>query len=173
MKCHFCDAEATVHLTEVVNGQMVELHLCAAHAQEKGADFSQGFPTADFFSAFSNLFAGPELLEGQARLSCSHCGMTYTDFTKSGRLGCEKCYETFKEILIPLIQRVQRAGVHHGKSPLPGDPKKRKRESEVQQLQAKLKTAIAAEDYEEAARLRDAIKKAEAAEKGSGKADGS
>ena len=36
MKCHHCDNQATVHLTQILNGQMHKMDLCETCAQAKG-----------------------------------------------------------------------------------------------------------------------------------------
>ena len=36
MKCHHCDKQATVHLTQILNGQMHKMDLCESCAQAKG-----------------------------------------------------------------------------------------------------------------------------------------
>ena len=86
--------------------------------------------------------------------------MSYGDFVKSGRLGCEKCYDAFKKILMPLIKRVQRNVLHLGKRPLPGDEKGKVR-AQLYQLQRRLAQAVENENFEDAARLRDEIKQLE------------
>ena len=164
MKCHLCESEATVHLTEIINGQMVELHLCEEHAVAKGANFTQPFSATDFFSSLSELLSPPESLQKNAETVCPSCQMNYGDFVKSGRLGCEKCYETFKKILIPLIKRVQRSTLHLGKRPLPGDAKGHVRAA-LHKLQRRLAQAVENENFEEAARLRDEIKQVEEQQK--------
>jgi len=161
VKCHLCDTEATVHLTEIVNGQMVELHLCEEHAKAKGADITQPFSSADFFSSLTDILSPLDALQKTSDLACANCGMTYADFSKSGRLGCEKCYESFTKLLLPLIKRVQRSTTHLGKRPpLPGDEKGKNR-ALLYKLQKQLAQAVEKESYEEAARLRDEIKQLE------------
>lgn len=160
MKCHFCDKEATVHLTEIMNGQIMEIHLCEEHAKEKGGFFNQPFSAADFFSAFSDVLNEPTFIREGAQMVCPECQMTYADFAKSGRLGCAKCYDSFKEALLPLIKRVQRATGHQGKRPFPVS-EKGKKQLKIQGLQRELELCINAEDFERAAKLRDEIKKLE------------
>jgi protein arginine kinase activator len=164
VNCHFCDKEATVHLTEIVNGQMVELHLCEEHAREKGADFIQSFSAADFLATFSNIFSSPALQGEISKLACPACQMSWQDFSKLGRLGCAECYDAFQKPLEPLLRRIQRSGVHQGKRPVPGRAKARPA-AEIRRLQAKLKRAVEAEDFEAAAKLRDEIRTLENASK--------
>ena len=168
MKCHFCDKEATVHLTEIINNQMVELHLCEEHAAEKGAESGQTFSVSDFLSGFADFFSDTQMMKETAQKTCPTCGMSFEDFSKSGRLGCGNCYESFKASLLPLIKKVQRSTQHVGKTPLLTD-KSGKIRVKIQQLQNQLRQAVEREDYEEAAKIRDEIKKREnpSKEKGS------
>ncbi len=98
---------------------------------------------------------------------CPRCHMRRTDFKKTGRFGCAECYEAFAEELPPLLKAMHRSDHHAGKIP--------KREgarvtanAELAALQKKMDKAIAAENFEEAAKLRDQIaqtrKRVEAAE---------
>jgi protein arginine kinase activator len=161
VKCHLCEAEATVHLTEVINGQMMELHLCEEHAKVKGMDLTQPFSSADIFSGLTDILSPFTEAQRPTELVCSNCGMNYSDFSKGGRLGCEKCYESFRKVLLPLIKRVQRSLTHLGKRPpIPGDEKGKVR-ARLYKLQKQLAQAVENESYEEAARLRDEIKKLE------------
>jgi protein arginine kinase activator len=164
MKCDFCTNEATVHLTEIINGQVVEMHLCETCAKEKGTDFTQPFSAADLFQNFSYVLNEPGFIQKSSQIVCSNCGMTYADFSKSGRLGCGECYENFKKALLPLIKRVQRSVVHKGKRPVPGN-EKGKAQLQVQRLQKQLENCIETENFEQAAKIRDEIKKLESRKK--------
>ena len=87
---------------------------------------------------------------------CPHCGLSKSDFEKTGRLGCPRCYETFGRALQPLLKKIHRGGKHYGKVPA------RHMESDILAerlflLQDRLQKSISAEDYEEAACLRDNI----------------
>jgi protein arginine kinase activator len=90
---------------------------------------------------------------------CPSCGFTQTDFKKVGRLGCAQCYETFAEPLQGLLKSMHKETRHVGKV-----PKQMLTSQEItariQQLQKKLDLVIAAENFEEAALLRDQIKQA-------------
>lgn len=168
MKCDFCPKEATVHLTEIINGQIIEMHLCETCAKEKGTDFTQPFSAADLFQTFSNVLNEPGLVQQSSQMVCSACGMTYADFSKSGRLGCEKCYESFKKVLLPLIKRVQRSVLHQGKRPAAG-AERGKAQLQIQRLQKQLEQCIETENFEQAAKIRDEIKKLESKKRSSKK----
>lgn len=165
MTCDLCGKnKAAVHLTEIVNGQKRELHLCEFCAKEKGVEASAQFPTPLFGAGLPELLAGlsdfgVKLEAGEkAKLVCSQCGMTYEDFRKSGRLGCSNCYKAFERFLAPLLKRIHGAAQHVGKTPMMAAPKKAAGKASLMQLKERLKTAVAQEDFEEAVRLRDQIR---------------
>ncbi|MFQ6031676.1 MAG: UvrB/UvrC motif-containing protein, partial [Candidatus Zixiibacteriota bacterium] len=88
---------------------------------------------------------------------CSTCGMHFSDFSKTGSLGCGNCYTTFKSQLNDLLRKIHGSIQHRGKAPFtPGDVMKPLREE--RRLQEELKRAIQEENFEEAAQLRDRIK---------------
>jgi protein arginine kinase activator len=163
MVCNICGTnEATIHLTEIVNDQMVEVHLCETCAQEKGTEFKTHFNMSDLLSGFADLAkefvggAGPE----KTLLKCMNCGLSYEEFGRSGRLGCPECYESFAKYLLPLIKRVQHSTQHTGKQPSRLSPTLRPNQ-ELKELQTRLQKLIGQEEFEEAARLRDQIRQIE------------
>jgi len=158
MVCNVCGANpATIHLTEIINSQMMEIHLCEACAEEKGTDFKTHFNVADLLAGLSEA-VGEETAERKVDiLICPECGLGYEEFTKNGRLGCGACYDSFSKYLMPLIKRVQRSAQHVGKRPSRIPPEAEARH-ELKILQEKLKKSVLKEDFEEAASLRDQIK---------------
>ena len=160
MLCEACkQTQATVHLTEIVNEQMTELHLCEACANQKGAQVESHFGLADLLSELAD-FSKPQELEETPVKTCPSCGMTYEDFRKVGRLGCAQCYQTFKRSLGSLLKRIHGSPIHLGKSPArqvaPAAAK-----TELVELKRRLGKAIEREEFEEAARLRDQIRRTE------------
>ena len=160
MVCEVCkQTQATVHLTEIVNEQMSELHLCEVCASQKGAQVESHFGLADLLSELADFSKTQEPEEGGGK-ACPSCGMTYEDFRKVGRLGCANCYSTFKRSLGSLLKRIHGAPIHLGKSPArlvkPAHVK-----GELMELKRKLGRAIEREEFEEAARLRDQIRRME------------
>jgi len=160
MLCELCkQTQATVHLTEIVNEQMTELHLCEACANQKGAQVESHFGLADMLSGLAD-FSKTQEPEEVSSKTCANCGMTYDDFRKVGRLGCAECYTAFKRSLGSLLKRIHGSPIHLGKSParLVKSPKAK---SELADLKRKLEHAIESEEFEEAARLRDQIRRME------------
>jgi protein arginine kinase activator len=116
----------------------------------------------------SDLLAGLADLGGvqepaiKESVKCSFCGFTLVDFQRTGRLGCPKCYETFKDQLAPLLRRIHGQDRHMGKLPIRAVSGKLSKEArELHTLKIGLQKAISTEAFEEAASLRDRIKKIE------------
>jgi protein arginine kinase activator len=155
MKCHHCDNQATVHLTQIINGQMHKMDLCESCAQEKGVT------NPDNLSIGSLLDDQPKFDSSTASLTCESCGTTHQDFKKGGRLGCEACYHVFRPVLEPLLDGMH-AGINHlGKVPTRSVGKKKVVENE-DALRKALQKAVEEENYEKAAELRDRLKKLQA-----------
>jgi protein arginine kinase activator len=167
MKCQECkERQATLHFTKIVNGEKIEFHVCEVCAQQK-SDLLPGmhnsFSIHNLLSGFLDLEKGPETL-GRSQsptLRCPRCGLTYSQFSSSGRFGCAECYEAFGERLEPVLSKVHSGNVtHQGKIPhRSGTVLKTKRE--LDEYKKKLKAAINNEAFEDAAELRDHIRKLE------------
>ncbi|MBI4437117.1 MAG: UvrB/UvrC motif-containing protein [Candidatus Omnitrophica bacterium] len=163
MVCDVCKTnQATVHLTEIIDEEMTELHLCEECARKKSASMEQHFGLSDLLAGLADL--GSQLgQEADTKIACLNCGLTYDDFKRIGRLGCSECYQAFRKSLTGLLKRIQGSGQHVGKSPkkmpvqTPSAPPKEKPKSELQELREELKIAVQEEAFEEAARLRDKI----------------
>jgi len=161
MLCDICGKnEATVHLTEIINEQMTKLHLCEECAKKKGAEMEEHFGLADLLAGLANLDTPVETMKDK-KVKCAACGMTYSDFKKIGRLGCGQCYEAFKTYLAPLLKRIHGSDIHMGKSPEKKARTTKSRKIDIEQLRRRLKRAVELEEFEEAAQLRDEIKKYE------------
>lgn len=166
MRCDACGGEnPVVHLTEVVEDEPKTLHLCAACAEERGVDS----PATPDNLLLAGVLAQMELASkgksgglvggaGSTPPPCGFCGLTFATFRETGRLGCPHCWTSFERQLRPLLQRVQGATQHVGKVYLPPDPSASEREKRLEGLRKKLDRAVALEDFERAAELRDAIR---------------
>ena len=86
MQCDICHkSEATVHLTEIIDEQITELHLCEECARQKGAQMEQHFGLADLLAGLADL--GQQFEVGaKSETKCPNCGLTYQDFRRIGRL---------------------------------------------------------------------------------------
>ena len=160
MLCDICKKNpATVHLTEIIDNQMNELHLCEQCAHEKSVQMEQKFGLSDLLAGLAE-FGKPTKETEIVSLKCPNCGMTYANFKKIGRLGCPECYTAFHKYLGPLLKRIHGSSVHLGKSPFK-TAKAVKKKVDTQDLRQKLQKAIEEEEFEEAARIRDQIKESE------------
>ncbi len=171
MLCNVCGKnESTIHLTEIINSQMVELHLCETCSQEKGNELKPQLSLNDLLSDLSDMSS---LLGGQKKeaLECRVCSLTYEEFGKTGRLGCPDCYDAFIKPLYLLIKRIQKDTQHVGKRPAKA-PQESSSRLNMRDLQERLRKSIQQEEFEEAARIRDQIKQLEDKMKKSGGGNG-
>jgi protein arginine kinase activator len=165
MLCDICGKNpATVHLTEIIDDQMNELHLCEDCARTKSSTMEQQFGLSDLLAGMVD-FEQPNKDEGSAAVKCPNCNLTYADFKKIGRLGCGQCYNVFRKYLAPLLKRIHGSSQHVGRSPLKAETISgagvTKRKMDLQELKDRLAKAIEKEAFEEAARLRDQIREME------------
>ena len=159
MKCQYCSSPATVHLTDIVNKQKKELHLCQACAEQKKLIAKQELNLPAILQTLIGQHVGRPNDE-LARLTCPQCGIKYMEFRAQGRLGCPHDYLAFQAGLEPLLQRIHRATRHIGKTPRRVVPPLRP--AELVELRRLLQAAVEAEAFEEAARLRDLLRQKEA-----------
>lgn len=161
MLCDICHKSvATVHLTEIIDEQMAELHLCENCARQKSMEMEQQFGLADLLAGLSS-FGEQIEAQGVMKLKCRLCGMSYENFKKMGRLGCSECYESFKPYLKPLLKKIHGSSQHIGKSLAKKafvSKVSKVKLSQLDVLKNKLQVAIQKEEFEEAAKLRDKIK---------------
>ena len=116
MTCEVCQTEnATVHLTQIINGKMQKIDLCEKCAKEKGVADPAGFSLADMLLG---LGAADEMKSASSEeLVCPQCGFTQPDFKKTGRLGCPQCYVTFGDGLNVILKDMHKGVSHKGKIP--------------------------------------------------------
>lgn len=163
--CERCKkAKATFHLTNIDrSGNKYERHLCDSCAGEEGL-LQTAKATVDLNEILENFIAGSKT--GAAELSqlvCSECGISYVEFRNQGLLGCPHDYEVFKEQIGRLLERTHDGETEHrGKAPK-SLGLVRKPHQDLRRLKRQLEEAVAAEDYERAAELRDRIREMEKA----------
>jgi protein arginine kinase activator len=157
MLCDNCGKEpAKIHYKEMKDNKVTEYHLCERCANEKGVQIP---PKKESFS-MSNILAGMAEEVDSDMTRCPGCGLTYSEFRDTGRLGCSQCYTAFKDQLKPLLRRIHGSNVHTGKSPHSSESVFQKRR-EIESLRAELDRAIDREEFEKAAEIRDRIKNLE------------
>lgn len=160
MNCQHCDLEASVHLTETVDGTTREVHLCPACARRSGVLVSQPPPELGLEAVVQTLIINHvgELVGELARLRCGLCGQKFMEFRTGGRLGCPHDYELFRAGLLPIVLRMHGSTRHVGKRPKRRDAEANERLS----MRARLRKTINDEDYEQAAMLRDQLRRKDA-----------
>lgn len=138
------------------------MDLCKSCAEEKNVSDPSDFSMANLLFELS---AGGNAEEtkaaaGSSDLKCEGCGMTQSDFKKSGRLGCSRCYETFEANLMPLLKGMHKGEQHIGKVP-PGFSTNQVSAEKLKLLRRELDAAVRSENFEAAAQIRDRIRKLE------------
>ncbi len=178
MLCQNCKKnQATFHYKSNDNGHVTEKHLCSECASKEGYTSDGMFNTHSSFgmldSFFSdtqdNIFGGilgnmlgtSPYIKTSAVSVCQKCGMRYSDFAKHGTLGCPDCYTAFSAYLMPTVKQIHGNTRHNGKFP-EGIQEKVQTQNKLKSLKEKLQQAVANEDYESAAKLRDEIRAMEA-----------
>lgn len=154
MKCEICsDNEATVRYTEVVDNQIVKMNLCEVCAEKKGVTIQTPFSIADLLAGLTDLGLRQE---ENIDTDCPGCGLSYRDFRKTGRLGCDRCYDAFEKGLNALIEAVHKSTRHAGKIPVRGGSGLGEMNA-IRELEDRLRSAVTKEEFEKAAQLRDRI----------------
>ncbi len=160
MLCEKCNERpASIFVKQIMNGEIKEMHLCHECAQTMEMQLSFD----NFFKEMlGNLFVDhpsgiPKGFKTVDSYKCGNCGLTYDSFKKTGRFGCNECYNKFRNQLSAVFKTVQGSSEHQGKIPHKSGAaiiSARK----IENLKQALSKAIEQEEYEEAARLRDEIK---------------
>ena len=180
MLCQNCGKnEVNFRYTQIINGVKKEMALCDKCAKSLGLeslDFNMPINFSSFLGDFFEetdenflpSFTKPEILQ------CKNCGMTYDEFTKTGKFGCSNCYDVFSNGLDNVLKNIHGSSTHVGrkskqeekgkvnklektektKENKPADEK----EEKIKKLNEELKQAIKEERYEDAAKIRDQIK---------------
>ena len=167
MKCQKCEKPATFHITDLIDGEPKELHLCEQCALSFLApahdDSSEVMPAMAGLLA-QHLAVG-ETAEELARLdqqACLVCGITFLEFRKQGRLGCPHDYVCFQKELDPLLVNIHGETQHVGKVPKFCSVNA-EQQTQLIRLRREMKEAVADEAYERASELRDEIRGIECA----------
>jgi protein arginine kinase activator len=103
--------------------------------------------------------------------TCPNCKTTFEDFAQTAALGCVTCYETFGDLLEPVIRRMHGVAKRpsHGTPPDMApqsqsvaseniDPSTKLNFMVRDELEMELHLALLEEDYERAAQIRDKLK---------------
>lgn len=162
MMCENCGKNpATTHIHSVINGEVYEKNLCGYCAAAEGYMNPSKTSLADMLiSMFGDTITKTKLSD---TTRCNICGCTFSDIAEKGKVGCANCYSTFYDELLPYLKRVHGSTKHTGNHPNRA-PLVVKQEDKIGELRAKLAGLIKAENFEEAAIVRDEIKELEGKE---------
>jgi len=173
MKCDFChNNKASIHLIKIQGNKVERVNICKECAKDfpflADEDFYNDIARVlyNFFSRGngSSFSSGDKKILRNLRYSrnrkCSFCGIDLRTIKKIGRVGCGNCYSEFKDILFPVIKSIQGSLENKGKIPV-NTSRKIRLEKSIRDLKRKLQNEIIIENFEEAAKIRDRIKKLE------------
>lgn len=163
MMCEDCGANPAVfHFVTIKNDERTERNLCPS-CMAKYKKQLPGFDIKNLAGMLGNLLdgkkaPGKEQIDPEtAAITCEQCGMSYGEFRKGGMLGCAECYHAFREPMTALLQRIHGNTQHAGRIP-GGVHSGTSIRMNIDRLRQQLQKAVAAEEYEQAAKLRDAIR---------------
>jgi protein arginine kinase activator len=161
--CEQCETrEAVVLLKKVDGGEVRVLHLCERCAAERGVppgEETAKTPLGAFLAAMGqDTLAEAPVSSGAGLAACPGCGATLQDFRRTGRLGCAECWTTFEGPLRALVRRVHGATHHAGEFYLPPGAEPVDRGALARRLREQLESAVANENFEVAAELRDRLR---------------
>ena len=179
MLCENCGKhDANVKYTQIINGEKKEMNLCEECSKKLGVsnmDFKMPISFSSFLGDFFNEFENDTFLpefNPIKELKCDRCGMTFEEFMNTGKFGCGNCYEIFESKIDPILKNIHGANRHIGRlgkvdpiTKLNSDISnnkssiKNENQSEESQLKEELNIAIKEERYEDAAIIRDKLKK--------------
>lgn len=181
MLCENCGKkEANIQYTQVINGKKKQVFLCEECSKKLGLEdemkfnfpinFSSFF--GDFLEDFENTDFIPTLYT-KKDIRCDYCDTSFEDFINTGKFGCGHCYDAFHSKIDPILKKIHGSNRHTGRIGNIKESKKlfaeyektevevKEEKSELQKLKKDLKQAIKEERYEDAAKIRDEIKKQE------------
>jgi len=172
MKCDLCNTnEATIYLIRIQDNTVKRINICEECAKKysflSDEDFHNDFANIlyEFFGEGSNPASGRVKkiwgnLSYRRNRKCPYCGIDLETIKKTGLVGCGNCYRELGSALLPLIKNIQGTLENKSKAPL-NTSKKIRAEVSIRKLRHKLQNEILIENFEEAARIRDKIKRLE------------
>lgn len=162
MQCQKCDKPATFHITDLVDGEPKEVHLCEVCAKEFLAPLAEEADSVvpEMAGLLAQQLAIGQTAEELAELDgrvCPVCGISFLEFRKQGRLGCPHDYVHFSKELEPLLVNIHGETQHIGKTPANGSGNA-EQQTQLIRLRREMKEAVSKEEYERASEIRDEIK---------------
>ena len=175
MLCSNCGKnEANVRYTRIINGEKTEFALCEECAKKVGLDDIDFSMPINFTNFLSDFFEDDAILPSFAKVGlekCPKCSLTYNEFVNNGKFGCGECYNAFSDRLDAILKNLHGSYKHTGRAPknIVKEIDIQKQETQTKKVDEKqekigklnkdLQKAIKEERYEDAAKIRDEIKK--------------
>ncbi|MBN1867177.1 UvrB/UvrC motif-containing protein [Candidatus Sumerlaeota bacterium] len=184
-KCMKCDRPATYRITKILKGKVFDILLCAEHAQAYSPHLQKP-DSSKLMELLQQFFKEQQeagaVQEGEETSPvCSNCGLSFEAYRKTLLLGCSECYQSFERLLVPDLRKIHGATSHDpetasrpaGEAPatqvfpqtektIPMLKVETEEEDEsipsIATLRDEMREAIAHEDFELAAQLRDRIR---------------
>lgn len=160
MLCEKCSKnKATTHIRTVVNGVVREINLCEACAAKEGYSNISHSSLAGMLASMLGESVNSRFLSEE--IVCPVCKSSFRNIAETGKVGCAECYKTFNNQLLPYLKRVHGSTKHIGKVPNSAPLIVKETKETVASLRLELNRLVNEEKYEEAAVIRDKIKKME------------
>jgi protein arginine kinase activator len=164
MLCRRCRKnEAEFVIKAAIKNKLTRLMLCPKCLSLKEKELGLGKGTLSYYAVplRGAAYAQAAPVSGRdARLKCPFCTLAYGEFRETGLLGCPHCYDAFRPQLEYFVRHMTGFSRHAGRAPAAadGELKLKAIKFDSASLQAGIKSAVAREDFEKAARLRDILK---------------
>lgn len=169
--CDRCESPATVHMTELNQGEKVERHFCEECARALAVP-QPSKELAKLLKSFEPIQNLARRKASHTNLACPECGMTYAEFRQHGRFGCPHDYKAFGDEVSRLLKRIHGSTEYSGPAPDGRQIEGGRAVDELTRIRARLEQAVADEDYEQAARLRDEMRRMPRGEPGPRRTEG-
>ena len=179
MICDNCGKnEVEILIKQVMNQEIKNINLCRSCAEEMGftpkvmPSITISLSLADGSQKKRRVIRSKSLPGKRETLSdslcCTACGTKFSTFQEEGLLGCPKCYEDFRAPLGAYLQKTQGSESHWIASDIfkdiglvaggaEFDPDDAGNAEDITRLRLEMYNAVAREDYERAAELRDML----------------
>lgn len=171
MQCERCNKKkATVFYRENINGRIKALRLCGdcAEVMEEAGELEDMSTVLSGAHSPLLAFTGtgcPIPLWGDvvdaSKKTCPTCGESLTHAIERGRLGCPACYTAFSPELATTLRVLHGRAAHVGRVSA-GYRARTETLRRLSDLREQLRAAVATEEFERAAAMRDEIRRLEA-----------
>ncbi len=174
MLCDECGKNPAVFSVTITSGEGVSnRHLCG-DCMKKMESTLAGGNIHSFLSSILGMLSATHPEDNQP--VCSSCGLRFSEFERTGRLGCAGCYKDFQKELGPMLQRIHGSSQHTGRTPVQPDceaqntpaddtqaeeavPTRQELNAQrIEELRQKMDEAVAVENFEAAAQYRDEMR---------------